>query len=306
VGAAMTAASKVGEAGLELSKKIFDESTMASAWAIYQEALANPGSRKKARMAIQSNPTLAKYALAWGALQGGDRIAKNALKKCGLTDAVLGQKDANVKDVVTYLEEMFSEDLVVLRTVPAEKEWHPPKTKPALTLRSWTAYLSGAVKTGGLADGSGGSITAVFVRLEKAEADYAKVQAAHEDAVAALDEHVIQKKKLEALAAVASMTAEDVTDPSKKPAVPEEKKEDPVEVKLQKEYNKANEELDKSKKELTDSVTAMQQAAQRCSPMTTAGEPHESMRSYLDSLVALGAVRLRELKGETVALAKAT
>lgn len=61
-------------------------------------------------------------------------------------------------------------------------------------------------------------------------------------------------------------------------------------------------DLTKAKKELTAAITALQNAARGFNPLNDEGQEHKETREYLDALVALGDLRLRELDGETIAL----
>ncbi|HTH98710.1 MAG TPA: hypothetical protein VL574_14945, partial [Stellaceae bacterium] len=143
-GAALAAAAKVGQASLEIASKIYTEAQMAAAWKTYKAAVKKPGDRKLARKALRDNPTLAKYAIAWGAISVGDPIAKKGLQSCGLTNKVLADKDTNVHNVVAYLETLYKEDPVLERAVIIPKKWYPGE--PELTVRSWAAFVDAAEK----------------------------------------------------------------------------------------------------------------------------------------------------------------
>jgi hypothetical protein len=65
--------------------------------------------RQVKRLAMQTNPTLSKYALAYGAYVASDPIALDAVRKCGLTPETLSNKSTNVDKVVKYLELTFAE-----------------------------------------------------------------------------------------------------------------------------------------------------------------------------------------------------
>ncbi len=54
--------------------------------------------------AFRKNPTLAKYGIAYGALEMGDPIAKETLRQCGLNDMTLANENTNAERVVNYLE----------------------------------------------------------------------------------------------------------------------------------------------------------------------------------------------------------
>ena len=281
VGVAMTAAAKVGLATAALAKVAIDEAEMERGWRLFQAALKNPKNRKAARRAIEGNPTLAKYSLAWGALEGGDAFAKSALKTCGLTPRVLETEGANVQEVQKYLETMFDEDLVILRAVPEKKAWYPSK-KPVLTFLSWTSFLGAATTDAKppLAKGSGGAVSEAFVNLNAAEQ---KFKAATKQLGKAEEEREklvkAEKDKSKAIKAV-----EEEADKKSKIA-------------------EARQSLTDSKKELKEAVEALQSAATSFIPLNeTDKKEHVEMREYLDALVALGDLKLRELNGKTVAL----
>lgn len=94
------------------AKKRWDLST---AWNTYKDALENPESRKLGLLALKNNPTLAKYAMAWGALIQKDPLVQDFMKACNLNEeGALKDPDANVDLVVTYLEKRMPDDNVVV------------------------------------------------------------------------------------------------------------------------------------------------------------------------------------------------
>lgn len=125
------------EAALELADIIYTEVQMAAAWRIYQQARDMPGDRYLARKATRQNPTLAKYAMAWGATKG-DPIAVEGMRRCGLNEHTLALPDSNVAKVVAYLEAKYADDPVLLRAVPVKQAWHPGPVE--LSLRSWASF----------------------------------------------------------------------------------------------------------------------------------------------------------------------
>lgn len=145
VGLVVAAAADTAAAALEVSAKIVEIAQMEKAWKEYKKALSNPKDRKNIRKTLRSNPTLAKYAMAYGAIDDGNPIAQEAMRRCGLNERTLAQKDAKVGDVVQYLETIYRDDPVLLRSVPARNEWHP-KSDPELTFRSWMAYYNAATR----------------------------------------------------------------------------------------------------------------------------------------------------------------
>lgn len=125
------------EAAIELTDTIYTEIQLARAWKIYQRARDVPQDRYLARKATQENPTLSKYAMAWGA-KNGDPIAVEGMRRCGLNDKTLAQPETNVAKVVAYLEAKYADDPVLLRAVPVKEKWHPGPIE--LTLKSWAGF----------------------------------------------------------------------------------------------------------------------------------------------------------------------
>jgi len=150
----------------ELIYKIKTEKELSDAWAMFQDALENPKSRRRARLAIRKNPTLAKYAIAYGAVVANDPVARKAMIRCGLNDKVLEDADTNVSNVVEYLEALYPEDPVLEREVPTSK-WFPNKTfEPSF--KEWSTFVSKADPAINPKDSSVAKIGAVFGHLEKA------------------------------------------------------------------------------------------------------------------------------------------
>lgn len=109
----------------EIILKFRDKAELKLSWDSYQAALSNPENRIAIRAAIKKNATLAKYVIAYGAVFDGNPVAKNALKKCGLSAKVLQSEGANVQKVVAYLETLYAEDPQVLEASPDAPNWHP-------------------------------------------------------------------------------------------------------------------------------------------------------------------------------------
>ena len=112
---------KIAEMGieaLEKAKKLiyqkFKDKSVISAWNQYRKAIDNPLDRKAIMKSFRMNPTLAKYGMAYGALEMGDPIAKEALRQCGLNDMTLANETTNAEKVVRYLEVKFPDDIQVV------------------------------------------------------------------------------------------------------------------------------------------------------------------------------------------------
>ena len=158
---------------MELADIGFTELQLANAWKIYEQARAVPTDRWLARKATRENPTLAKYAMAYAALEMNDAIAAEGMRRCGLNQQVLANPTTNVAKVVTYLETKYADDPVLLRAVPSGREWHPGQIE--LTAPSWMAFHAAALAKAELDRGGDVSgISAAMGRLDTAEADFAE------------------------------------------------------------------------------------------------------------------------------------
>ena len=148
VGKAMQAsASGIGalEAAVYELAKRYD---LEKAWADTRAALENPENRRLGLIAIQQNPTLAKYSVAWGAIVKKDVLVGDFLSNCGLTAEELQDPKAKTSEVVKYLELRMPEDNVVVgREVPQEG-WAPAESTLALTPASWLGAKSLGEKVG--------------------------------------------------------------------------------------------------------------------------------------------------------------
>jgi hypothetical protein len=183
VGDAMIGATKVVEGAMEVAKTVKTEVEMAKAWKVYRRALATPQDRKLAREALQKNPTLAKYAMAYGALVEKNPVAIQVMKSTGLNEVTLASPGTNVDKVVTYLETLYKDDPILLRAVTVPQKWHP-KQPADLTAASWTAYII-AAKKNAAGEGKkekqkvvtidGSAVTAALGVLTKARAPVAEM-----------------------------------------------------------------------------------------------------------------------------------
>lgn len=137
-GAAVSAAAQGTEGLMDVILTIKTEKEMSDAWSVYKQAIKTPQDRKLARKAFQQNPTLSKYAMAYGALHEKHPVAVKAMSRCGLNAKTLADPGTNVNKVVTYLETIYREDPTLLRPVAVPKEWHPGT--PELDVVSWTKF----------------------------------------------------------------------------------------------------------------------------------------------------------------------
>lgn len=191
-GKIVSASAATTEKTYELIKTIETEEQMRRAWNTYQAALGNPKSRKLARRALRKNPTLAKYAIAYGATVANDPVARLAMNRCGLSDKVLANEGTNVDKVVEFLETLYPEDPILERNVPTETWFPVPMTAQA---RAWVAFVQAAQTKAEpkMVQGDYKPITALFVALEKAEAHYTKVPATDPEEVRWAVERILSR-----------------------------------------------------------------------------------------------------------------
>jgi hypothetical protein len=109
---------------------------LEQAWSTYKKALRNPDNRKLALIAMRENPTLAKYAMAWGAVIEKDPLVGDFMAYCDLDSDTL-RGTAKIDKVVEYLEARMPDDITVVgREVEgAVTDWAP--TTVQLTADSW-------------------------------------------------------------------------------------------------------------------------------------------------------------------------
>jgi hypothetical protein len=183
VGHAIAAGAGAVTAIRNLITKIVREVEMKNAWKIYKAARTNPDDRKLVRESMRKNPTLAKYVIAWGAVVEEDAVAKAAMKKCGLTEDVLSNKNSNVQKVVTFLEAMYPDDPILLE--PSDRAtWYPGKVE--FTGASFATFVGAAEKDASpkLKKGAASSLLKEFTRFDvykeacsKAHGDWEKATA---------------------------------------------------------------------------------------------------------------------------------
>lgn len=186
VGFAISAAAKGAKAATKVTFAGIREADLRKAWTDYQAALEKEIDRKAMRAALRANPTLAKYAIAWAAIEDKNPLARAIVKNCNLTDAVLADPDSNTETVVAYMEMLFNRDPIVLKRVPVRKKvWWPCEIEP--TPACWIRFVQAARKyeADPLPKVEMGSVLAALAHFEEA-ADAAK--AAKRNAAADQDE----------------------------------------------------------------------------------------------------------------------
>ncbi|MCA8977537.1 MAG: hypothetical protein KDC98_22630 [Planctomycetes bacterium] len=108
---------------------------LETAWQTYRDALLRPNNRKLALIAMRKNPTLAKYAIAWGAVIRHDSLVVDFVRSTGIDDPATLQGNANIDQVVKFLELRMPDDNVVTGRKPPVTNWEPAKIE--LTTTCW-------------------------------------------------------------------------------------------------------------------------------------------------------------------------
>jgi hypothetical protein len=165
--AAGVAVSKVAQAtsaAATVLYKVYRKRELESAWSLFKESLYNPENRKLGQRVRQENSTLAKYTLAWGAMEKRDPIALRAIDKCGLNELTLSDPGSNVKTVEKFLEVYYKEDVRVIKNEALIAKWRPDDI--SLTAKSWDAAARAAKKDGDLKDDPPSAIVGGFAQIE--------------------------------------------------------------------------------------------------------------------------------------------
>lgn len=284
VGFAISAGADLAESVLEVSAKVVEVIEMESAWRDYKKALENPKSRKAIRQTMRSNPTLSKYAMAWGAVEDGNPIAKEAMRRCGLNERTLAQPETNVGKVVEYLEMIYADDPVLLRAVPIKDDWHPGDIE--FTFRSFLKFYRAALKDAKLAEcdtsGPSGAL------------------GGYETAAEAFAQEILDTTKTNSEAVIANQKAMELASKTFRDAKAQWEKDGkqgdgPDYVKPERiamiepdaaVYTRA-----------TDAATVCMQAFGRIKPLDTSGEVHASFKTYAEAMEAKACIARDQFDG---------
>lgn len=277
VGFAISAGADLAESVLEVSAKVVEVVEMEKAWRDYKKALDNPKSRKAIRQTMRSNPTLSKYAMAWGAVEDGNPIAKEAMRRCGLNERTLAQAETNVDKVVEYLEMIYADDPVLLRAVPVTDKWHPGDIE--FTFRSFLKFYRAATKDAKLAafdfSGLSGALGGYETTAEAFASEILRATEANAAAVLSNDKAMEDARKAYQTAKDAWKAAggegesPDFTAPEVAPMTAP----DPAV------YSAA-----------TDAALVCMQAFGRLAPLDTSGEVHASFKTYAEAMEAKASI----------------
>ena len=136
------------------------------AWQTYKVALNNPDNRKLALIAVRKNPTLAKYAIAWGAVIEEDPLVGDFMSYAGVNaDTIRG--NAKIDKVVEYLEARMPDDITVVgRRYETNADWAPSKVQ--LTIDSWLDAKTRGETQGGVAKVDAPAIESALTKYEAA------------------------------------------------------------------------------------------------------------------------------------------
>lgn len=209
IGVALDKSAQGTMAAKKVVTAVVDEKRAANAWRTYQKAFDDPENRTAARKALRENATLAKFAIGYGA-KVGNPIAKNALRKCGITDDMIADEKSGVDKLVTFLEARFNEDPIILRRIPIGA-WHPGGIE--LTAASWMGFVGAAENKASPQIKSFSASIMVTAAMTSLEKDKKAYTAAKDDVTIALADAFANR--LVAMAKV--LKGMKVTDTSNKP-----------------------------------------------------------------------------------------
>lgn len=128
---AAAAGAALVQQGVDLGFMAYNEVQLRQAWKTTREWLQNRSNRRLGLKAQRLNPTLAKYALAYGA-DAGDPVACKTMNEIGMTNQMLQSEEAGVVLIKTWLEARFSEDRKVAFQWETTQEWQKKLPEPVL------------------------------------------------------------------------------------------------------------------------------------------------------------------------------
>lgn len=284
VGFAVSAGADLAESVLEVSAKVVEVVEMEKAWREYKKALENPKSRKAIRQTMRSNPTLSKYAMAWGAVEDGNPIAKEAMRRCGLNERTLAQPETNVAKVVEYLEMIYADDPVLLRAVPVKDDWHPGEID--FTFRSFLKFYRAAIKDAELAEFDSSGLSGALGGYETAAENFA--QGILEPTKANADAVSVNQKNLDEARKTYREAKEKWEKAGKTGDQPEFVKPEEIEMIEPNPavYTRA-----------TNAATTCMQAFARVKPLNTSDEAHASFKTYTEAMEAQACIARDQFDG---------
>jgi len=150
---------------------------VSQAWDFYRASLMRPKNRKLALKALQKNPTLALWGMAWGAVVKKDVLVKDFVTHFNITAEDLRDPKVSTAEVKKYLELKQSESITVTGEEGLATGWEPGDY--ALTIKNWTTTQFAAEKKAKLIKSDPSAIIAGFARLEDAEKALATATTAH-------------------------------------------------------------------------------------------------------------------------------
>ncbi|MFC6639987.1 hypothetical protein GV827_16890 [Sulfitobacter sp. JBTF-M27] len=133
----------ITEALVQYGYKMQKEVEITRGWNAYVKARGNPANRKAARKALRMNSTLAKCCIAYGACMANDPAAQEAIKRCGISPALLADDKAVCNGLVAFLENELRDDPVVMHVEKQPKKWQPGK--PELFISVWFEMKAAAL-----------------------------------------------------------------------------------------------------------------------------------------------------------------
>ncbi|MDR1498372.1 MAG: hypothetical protein LBS59_08215 [Puniceicoccales bacterium] len=154
-GKIIEAVAKVGSSVANVVYKGYTAAELEKGWKATVKAFRNPKNRRLGLRARAKNPTLAKYTIAYGALEMKDPFACDLMRQIGLTEASLENKETDVHKVVSFLETLYNEDNQIYRECKSVFDGMPDV--PELTIASWQQVVSALSKPARFAEETGTS-----------------------------------------------------------------------------------------------------------------------------------------------------
>ena len=164
VGKSVQLGAKIASSVENVLNELAKRYDLEKAWQTYREALLRPENRKLGLIAIKKNPTLAKYAVAWGAVIKKDPLVSDFMASCGLDAETLEDPKTNLANVVTYLEKRMSDDIEVVGRNPGSSPWEPNEV--TLTVGCWMGTIARAEKDAKLVPSDTSRLQADLIRFE--------------------------------------------------------------------------------------------------------------------------------------------